>query len=123
LYSTSIRGGEEMKKIINGLRYDSSNAIEIGSYDNIGREASSQSDFRWWEATLYRTPRSGRYFLVGEGGAMSRFAQSAGQNSWSGGDDLIPMSKEEALEWAERYLDPEVIEVIEEHFGDLVENA
>lgn len=109
-----------MKKIINGLRYDSDKAIEIGHYDNIGREASSISDFRWWEATLYRTPRSGRYFLVGEGGAMSRFAQSAGQNSWRGGSDLIPMSKEEALEWSERYLDHEIIE---NHFCDLIEDA
>ena len=51
---------------------------------------------------------------------MSRFAQSAGQNSWSGGSDLIPMSKAEALEWAEKYLDAETVE---EHFADSIKDA
>jgi hypothetical protein len=109
-----------MKKILNGLRYDTKNAIEIGSYSNIGAGADSRSDFRWWEATLYKTPRSGRFFIAGEGGAMSRFSQSVGQNSWTGGSDLIPMTREEALEWAEEYLSPDVIE---EHFGDSIEDA
>jgi len=30
------------------------------------------------------------------------------------------MSKEEALSWAERYLD---VEVVEEHFSELIEDA
>lgn len=109
-----------MKKIINGKRYDTEKAILIGEYDNLGHGADSISDFRYWEGSLYRTPRSGRYFLAGKGGPMTRFSQSAGQNSWTGGEDLIPMSQEEALEWAEAYLDPEVIE---EHFSDMIEDA
>jgi hypothetical protein len=109
-----------MKKIINGKRFDSHNAITIGHYDNIGHGASSMSDFHWWEATLYRTQRSGQYFLAGEGGALSRFAQSAGQNSWTGGEDLVPMTKAEAMEWAERYLDAETVE---EYFGDEIVDA
>lgn len=109
-----------MKKIINGKRYDTKTAITIGHYDNIGHGASSMSDFAWWEATLYRTQRSGQYFIAGEGGPMSRFAQSQGQNTVGYGEDLIPMTKEEALEWAERYLDPEIIE---EYFGDSIEDA
>jgi hypothetical protein len=40
---------------------------------------------------------------------MTRFARSAG-NMTSGGDGLFPMSKEEALEWAEQYLSAEEIE-------------
>jgi hypothetical protein len=104
-----------MKKIINGLRYDTEKAIFIGDYENgLGR-----TDFRNWSATLYRTPRSNRYFLAGEGGPMTRFARSAGNMS-SGGDGLFPMTKQEALEWAEQYLDSETIE---EHFGDAIEDA
>lgn len=107
-----------MKKIIDGRRYDSETAIEVGSADSLGKTADSTRDFKYWEATLYKTPRSGRFFLCGEGGPMTRFAQSAGQNSWSGGSDLIPMSTEEAREWAETYLDAESIEA---HFD--VEDA
>jgi hypothetical protein len=109
-----------MKKIVNGLRYDTEKAVEIGSYDNIGHGCDSISDFRYWNATLYRTPRSGRYFLAGEGGAMSRFSQSVGQNSWGRGSDLIPMTREEALAWAEQFLDSEAIE---EHFPDDIQDA
>ena len=41
---------------------------------------------------------------------MSRFGRSTGQNEWSGGSDLIPISKEEALEFAEQFLEPEAFE-------------
>lgn len=109
-----------MRKIINGKRFDTEKAIKIGSYDNIGRGADSWSDFKAWEATLYRTPRSGQYFLSGSGGPMTRFSQSAGQNSWTGGEELIPLTKESALEWAEQFLAPEVVE---QEFGDLIEDA
>lgn len=109
-----------MKKILNGVRYDTKKATLIGGYSNIGSGADSHSDFRYWEADLYVTPRSGKFFIAGSGGPMSRFSQSAGQNSWSGGEDLVPMSKEEALEWAENYLDAETVE---EFFGDMIQDA
>lgn len=109
-----------MKKIINGVRYDTEKAVLVGEADNLHRGVSSSSDFAYWEAALYRTQRSGRYFLAGKGGPMSRFSQSVGQNSWGGGSDLIPMSKEEALAWAEQHLD---VDEIEEHFADVIEDA
>ncbi len=105
-----------MKKIIDGLRYDTTKAIEIGSYDTRG---IGTSDFRYWSATLYRTPRSGRYFLAGEGHAMTRFASHFG-NSSGWGERLIPMSKNEALEWAAQFLDADTIE---EHFDDTIQDA
>jgi hypothetical protein len=117
---TQIYKGGFMKKIINGKRFDTSKAVEVGEYNNIGDGADSVTDFKFWSATLYRTPRSGQYFLYGEGGPMSRFSQSAGQNSWKGGEDIIPMTKKEAMEWAEQYLSPKEIE---EEFGDLIEDA
>jgi len=106
-----------MKKILNGLRYDTDKAVEIGSASGGGE---STRDFEHWEATLYRTPRSGRFFLAGEGGPMSRFSQSIGQNSWSGGSDLIPMTREEALVWAEQHLNTEEIEL---HFPNNIKDA
>jgi len=109
-----------MKKIINGKRYDTSKAVEVGECNNIGEGADSVTDFKFWSATLYRTPRSGQYFLRGEGGPMSRFSQSAGQNCWKSGEDIIPMTKQEAMEWAEQHLSPTKIE---EEFGDIIEDA
>lgn len=105
-----------MKKIVNGLRYDTENAIEIGKASS--REG--RSDFSWWEATLYKTARSGRFFIAGRGNAASRFSQSVGQNTWSGGSDLIPMTREEALEWAEAHLEADAIE---EHFATDIDEA
>lgn len=105
-----------MKKIIQGLRYDTDNAILVGEYytRNIGK-----SDFNYWEAALYKTPKSGKFFLAGEGHAMTQFGSTNG-NARGWGEKLIPMSQEEALEWAEQYL---TAEEIEEHFDDSIEEA
>lgn len=107
---------ETMKKILDGVRYDTEKMIEIGH----ASASCPRNDFQWWEATLYKSPRAERYCIAGEGGPMSRFSQSVGQNSWSGGSDLIPMTRAEALEWAEQHLGPDEIE---EAFGDLIEDA
>jgi hypothetical protein len=105
-----------MKKIINGKRYDTSKAIEIGSASGGG----PVGDFSHWSATLYRTPRSGQYFLHGEGGPMTRWSVSVGQNEWAGGEDITPMSREEAFAWAQEHLEPKEVE---DEFGDLIKDA
>ena len=69
-----------MKAIIEGKRYDTDKAVLVG-------EASSdfsRSYFGWWEAGLYKTPRSGAFFLAGAGGAMTRWARPV-VNMTSGG--------------------------------------
>ena len=104
-----------MKKIINGLRYDTAKSIMVGSYDNIGRGANSTIDIHYWEATLYKTPKSGRFFLAGAGHAIAQFGTGTG---W--GERVIPLDAEEALQWAERYLD---VEAIEEHFAEEFQDA
>ena len=104
-----------MREILNGLRYDTEKAELIGE-----ASYSYPGDFHHFVAGLYRTPRSGRYFLAGEGGPMSRFAQSTGLNEWSGSSDIIPMNEADALEWAERYL---TAEEIERGFGATIEDA
>ena len=97
-----------MKAIINGVRYDTTKAIEIGRSSN--NNAVGRGDFSWWEATLYKTPRSGKFFLAGAGGPMSRFSRSAGQNSWTGGEAIQLMDEDEAREWAEQHLTVEEVE-------------
>jgi hypothetical protein len=95
-----------MKAIRHGLVYDTEKAICLG-------EASHgyQGDFSHWHARLYRTPRSGRYFLAGSGGPMTRFAcRGEQQNETRGGSAIFPMDADEALEWAEQHLTNEEIE-------------
>jgi hypothetical protein len=109
-----------MKAIINGKRYDTAKAILIGKANNIGTQVSSKSDFGYWEAGLYKTPRSGVFFLAGEGGAMSMFSSSCGGGMRGYGSGIIPMSNADALEWAAKHLD---MDDVEEHFADAIEDA
>lgn len=107
-----------MKAIINGLRYDTDKAVHVGTADAGG----SVSDFGYWEANLYKTPRSGRFFLAGKGGPMTRWARRVGTggDTRTGGSGIFPMEPDEALEWAEQYLSAKEIE---EHFAEAVQDA
>ncbi|MBN1532105.1 MAG: hypothetical protein JXA20_05540 [Spirochaetes bacterium] len=93
-----------MKKVFDGLLYDTSTAEEVGAWGN----GLYGNDFNRCEETLYRTP-NGRYFLHGEGGAASKYQRVCGQNSWTGGEEIIPMTPEEAQEWAEQHLDGDTV--------------
>ena len=103
-----------MKKVINGRRYDTDTARRMAedSYSN-------PRDFSYWCETLYRK-NTGEYFLHGEGGPMSKYAETVGQNQWSGGAKLIPLTVEAAKKWAEEHLDGEEYEKI---FGVVEETA
>lgn len=87
-----------MKKVIDGSLYNTETAKELGSNTH-----SNRSDFNYFSETLYRT-RSGKYFIHGEGGPMSKYAVSTGQNEWSGGEHIEPISIDTAREWAEQNL-------------------
>lgn len=89
-----------MKKIIDGKLYDTDTAKQMGIWANNG----SWRDHNHCVETLYRK-RTGEYFLHGEGGPMTKYAVSTGQNSWSGGEKIIPLSASKAREWAEEKLD------------------
>jgi hypothetical protein len=104
-----------MKSIINGRIYDTEKACLVG-------EATSnhpRNDFGWWAADLYRTPRSGRYFLAGEGGPMTRWGRRVGDMTGYG-EGIIPLEAHEALEWAEQYLSTKEVEAA---FGEVLEEA
>jgi len=103
-----------MKKIIHGRVYDTSTASELATHSSPG----SWRDFSHWEETLYRK-KTGEFFLYGEGGPMTRYAESTGTNSWSGGERIMPLSYAEAQEWSEKYLDGDDYESI---FGEVIED-
>ena len=89
-----------MKKVINGKLYNTETAKKIGEWDN----GIYGNDFSRCEETLYLT-KSGAYFLHGDGGPMSKYSESHGNNSWGGGSLIQPMSPQAAREWAEENLD------------------
>jgi len=106
---------KEMKKIINGKRYDTETAEMVAddSYSNYG-------DFEYWSEELYRTKR-GNWCLCGEGGAMSRYSRSVGQNETGGGSAIIPLAEGEALAWLEAHTEDS--EAYEEYFAGIVVEA
>lgn len=103
-----------MKKIINGKKYDTETAKEVGSWENGG----SWRDFSHMEETLY-LKKTGEFFLFGEGGPMTKYSVSQVQNSWSGGSRIIPLSYENARQWAEEHLDADEYESV---FGEVEED-
>lgn len=103
-----------MKKIINGKLYNTETAKELGGWADYG----SWRDFQHIEETLYRK-KTGEYFLFGEGGPATKYAEAEGQNSWTGGRRIMPMTYDEAREWAEKHLEADEYEAI---FGEIVED-
>jgi len=98
-----------MKRIIDGKRYNTETAHRVGS---VGSATINVSDFGYWEADLYRTPR-GRWFLAGKGGPMTMFSRPDGGGMTSGGSGLIPISGTEAQVYLE---DDRNVEALERWF-------
>lgn len=103
-----------MVKIIDGKRYNTETATEIAHFWN----GLSTQDFRNVSETLYVTKKGG-FFLAGEGGPMSKYSQPCGDMT-GGGSDVIPLTKDEAYQWCEKYADSDVIE---QYFSDMIDDA
>lgn len=103
-----------MKRIIKGRLYDTDTAKELGWYENI----ADVRNFNHFSETLYRK-KTGEFFLHGEGGPATKYSQRVDQNSWSGGEDIIPLSVENARIWAEEHLSADDYEKI---FGAVSED-
>ena len=93
-----------MKKIINNKVYDTDKATLLGT-DGGG------DGFSRWHEELYQK-RTGEFFIYGEGGPMTRYAVSCGQNNWSSGEKILPLSMEAARKWTEDHLDADAYESI-----------
>lgn len=103
-----------MKKIINGKKYDTDTAKEVG-YKASG---VSPRDLSWWRETLY-VKRTGEFFLYGEGGPMTKYAVSCGQNQWCGSSKIIPLNTEAAQKWVSEHLS---VDEYESLFGEVTED-
>ena len=87
-----------MKKVIDGRLCNTETAKELGIWSN----DLNQGDFDRCAETLYLT-KSGQYFVHGNGGARSKYAERHG-NMWGGGEDIYLLTRTEAMKWAEEHL-------------------
>lgn len=93
------------KRVIERKVYDTKTATLIHDYWN----GYSNNDFKSLSEDLYRTPK-GNFFILGSGGAMSKYAVDCGNGSTGGSsDNITPLTKEEAIEWLESHDGSEMI--------------
>lgn len=104
-----------MKKIIKGKLYNTETARQLGCYENI----ADAGNFSHYEETLYRK-KTGEFFLYGKGGPASKYSERVEQNTWFGSSDIIPISYENARQWAEDHL---AADNYQEIFGEVSEDA
>jgi hypothetical protein len=101
-----------MKRVINRTLYSTEAAEPIAKYAPI----TDRSNFHYLIETLYRTDE-GEYFLHGEGGAGTEWAEHAGKEHYPG-EEIRLFTEEDALDWCERRsIDGDI--VVEE-FGHLI---
>lgn len=100
-----------MKKIINGKKYDTDTATLYVDRDN------NCTGFSHTYEALY-LKKTGEFFLYGHSGPMGKYARAVGDNTVSGGSDIIPLSFEEARQFAERYAS---VDEYERLFGEVEE--
>lgn len=100
-----------MKKIIHGKKYDTETARKLAGYWN----GLSSTDFRCMSEILYRK-RNGEYFLYGKGGALTKYGERIG-NSRCEGENIVPLTEDEAKAWVEEYANP----LYEGIFGEVQE--
>ncbi len=87
-----------MKKIINCKLYDTDTARELATYT----PHPYSSNFDYYVETLY-IKRTGEYFLHGEGGPMSIYAEHiSGCYAW--GEKIVPLTNDMAKAWAETHV-------------------
>ena len=104
-----------MKQVINFLIYDTAHATVIAK----GGNDYAQSDHNHEWETLYQTAH-GRWFLHGEGGALSSYSKPIQNQGYVGSERIDAMTDEQAMDWLERY---NHVDVLQKHFPDMLEEA
>lgn len=89
-----------MKRIIKNKVYDTDTAKELCNYE----PNPYRSDFHWYCETLYQK-KTGEFFIFGVGNVASKYSKSCGQNEWCGSEKIVPLTYDEAREWAEQTQD------------------
>lgn len=87
-----------MKKIIQGKLYDTDKAKMVAGYS----APCGRSDFHYYEEELYRK-RTGEFFLYGYGHADSKYGKPCGQNEWCAGEQIVPITYDDAQAWMEEH--------------------
>ena len=78
------------------------------------------NDFTYADrCNAYKT-KKGNWFIYHCGGAMTDMAVSCGDNSYSGSEDIEPISEKDALRFLESH---DGITAIEKYFADQIEEA
>ncbi|MBI9090164.1 MAG: hypothetical protein JEZ12_13190 [Desulfobacterium sp.] len=75
-----------MRTKYDGVVYDTKKAITLTDTIRYNQKEACTT----WEGKLYKTPRSGRYFVAGKGGSMTVFA---------GKEKIIRLSEKKAKAW------------------------
>ena len=93
-------------------KYDTDTATFLGDFCY-----SDPGDFNYYEEELYQK-RTGEFFIYGKGGPRSPYAKAIGQNSWTGSENIVPLTIADAMEWAEKNMD---VDDYEDIFGEVEE--
>lgn len=95
-----------MRKVIKGRLYNTDTAQKLGWIDNTDRDnwatplLRAEIDANVIQETLYLT-KSGNYFIHGEGGSLTRYAETLGDHVWLTGEHIEPITEERAKLWAQ----------------------
>nr|DAG24005.1 MAG TPA: plasmid partition protein ParG-helix-helix, dimer, DNA binding, CELL [Caudoviricetes sp.] len=99
-----------MKKIIGGSRYNTETAQRLGTHEN----NCLPNDIYYRGQDLYRT-KAGKYFIHNYGNGFP-----LPDGFWGWGEEITPVSEDDARQWAEEYLDGDAYEAA---FGEVTEDA
>lgn len=88
-----------MRKIIGGKMYNTETATNVGEYENLQDISASN----YYQEILYKK-KTGEIFLYGKGNARCKYGVKCEQNVFSPGENIIPLTEEDAKIYAEKYL-------------------
>ena len=102
-----------MKKIINNKLYDTATAKKLAEWDENGTDSRN-----YISESLYRK-KTGEFFVFGDGGSNTKYARIGRLKVFEPGSAILPMSLEQAKEWALARLPKNEYDDI---FGDMIDD-
>lgn len=92
-----------MRKTVNGKRYNTENSTLIAW----GNNGFNIGDMEREDELLYRK-KNGEFFILGEGGILTKYAVELDDGTPCSGADIIPIDIDEAKEWVKQYCDSDI---------------
>lgn len=106
-----------MRRIVNGLLYDTETAAEIVPEIHASEWSDDKRDFVLWSFQALFKTRKGTHFLTKVHTRIGGFWRSRDIRLGEGA--IIPKSKDSAFEWCvENDVDPDIVR---KHFGEIEE--